>query len=325
MQENLKTQARDLRDAKERVQHSVDKARRRGEEIEADVGNWLNRVDVICEELESFVKDTAQANIGCSSELSLNLVLRYQLGRKAKKMPQDVVEIKGAARSSKISYLPVLRSIFQIEGFMAFDTRNSTLMGIMKALVDGNVSMIGVYGMAGVGKTTLIKEVARRALQENLFNDVLLIVVSQTPNHVGIQQEIADKLGLAFHETSISARADRLRHRLRKEEKFIIIVDDIRKKLDLLDIGICFEDNQNGCKILLTSRFQDVLSKHVSVQKNLPVEVLSKDEAWNWFSQISSHINEHHVEKDGSPHSKNSIFGVGKTETVDSEQVQIST
>lgn len=284
--ENLKTQARDLQDAKERVQHSVDNARRRGEEIEADVQNWLNRVYVICEEVESFIKDKVQANTGCSSGSSLNLVSRYQLGRKAKKMAQDIVEIKGAARSNNISYLPVLRSTFQIEGFMAFDSRNSTLMGIMKALVNVNVGTIGVYGMAGVGKTTLIKEVARQSLQEKLFNDVVLIVVSQTPNHVRIQQEIADKLGLVFHETSITARANRLRYRLRKEEKFLIILDDIWKKLDLLDIGICFEDDQNGCKILLSSRFQDVLSRHMIVQKNFPVELLSKDEAWNWFSKI---------------------------------------
>lgn len=287
--ERLETQAQDLKNAKERVKHLVDSAKRRGEEIEADVQLWLSIADSISEEVESFLEDKVQANTAgcCSNGSSLDLVSRYRLGRKAKKMTERVVEIKETACSgNNISYVPVLQTSFLNKGFMAFDTRNSTMLGIMKALVDVNLGTIGVYGMAGVGKTTLIKEVARRALEEKLFNDVAVVVVSQTPNLVRIQQEIADKLGLVLHESSISARADRLQHRLRKEEKFLVILDDIWKELDLLDIGIAFEDDQNGCKILMTSRFQDVLSNHMSVQKNFPVEVLSKNEAWDWFRKI---------------------------------------
>ncbi|XP_060672497.1 probable disease resistance protein At4g27220 isoform X2 [Ziziphus jujuba] len=285
--EKLETQAQDLKNAKERVKHLVENAKRKGEEIENHVQQWFSTVDVISEEVESFLKDKVHANTGCCSNgSSLNLVSRYRLGRKAKKMTQKVVEIKDSACSDNISYVPVLQSSFPNKGFMAFDTRNSTMMGIMNALVDINVGIIGVYGMAGVGKTTLVKEVARRALEEKLFDDVALIVVSHTPDLVRIQQEIADKLGLVFHEISISARADRLRHRLRNEEKFLVILDDIWKELDLVDIGITFEDDQNGCKILMTSRFKDVLSNRMSEQKNFPVELLSENEAWDWFRKI---------------------------------------
>lgn len=84
----------------------------------------------------------------------------------------------------------------------------------------------------------------------------------------------------------MKARADRLKYRLRKEEKFLVVLDDVWKKLDLVDVGIAFEDDQKGCMILSTSRFQDVLGNHMSLQKNFPVELLSKDEAWDWFSKI---------------------------------------
>lgn len=66
---------------------------------------------------------------------------------------------------------------------MTFETRNSIFEGIMVALADNDiVSVIGVYGMAGVGKTTLVKEINRLTLEKKLFNDAIVIVLSKTPN-----------------------------------------------------------------------------------------------------------------------------------------------
>jgi putative protein kinase ArgK-like GTPase of G3E family len=38
--------------------------------------------------------------------------------------------------------------------------------------------MIGLYGMGGVGKTTLVKEVGRRAKESKLFDEVLMATLS---------------------------------------------------------------------------------------------------------------------------------------------------
>lgn len=47
-----------------------------------------------------------------------------------------------------------------VRDYETFNSRESILRNIMDALKDVNVSKIGVYGMAGVGKTTLVKKVA---------------------------------------------------------------------------------------------------------------------------------------------------------------------
>jgi hypothetical protein len=70
-------------------------------------------------------------------------------------------------------------------------------------------------------------------------------------------------------------KAHFLRERLKKE-KILIIIDDIWKKLDLEALGISFEDDQKGCKILLTSRSRDVLETDMDAQEIFPLEFYQK-------------------------------------------------
>ncbi|PKI75047.1 hypothetical protein CRG98_004521 [Punica granatum] len=65
---------------------------------------------------------------------------------------------------------------------VAFQSRAKVLSNIMEALQDGNTNLIGVYGMGGVGKTTLMKDVMKKALEEDLFDDVEMATVSENPD-----------------------------------------------------------------------------------------------------------------------------------------------
>ncbi|GMY21241.1 disease resistance protein At4g27190-like, partial [Fagus crenata] len=95
----------------------------------------------------------------------------------------------------------------------------STLKGLMEALRDANINMIGVWGMPGAGKTTLVTEVAKQAKEEKLFDDMAMAVVMQSPDLRQIQGEIADMLDLKFDEETVAGRASRLWERLTKDKK----------------------------------------------------------------------------------------------------------
>ncbi|KAF2294514.1 hypothetical protein GH714_012128 [Hevea brasiliensis] len=110
-----------------------------------------------------------------------------------------------------------------------------------------------------------------------------MVAVNQTPELRRIQSEIADVLGLTFDVEEIPGRANRLYERLKKEKKVLIILDDIWKQLDLKAVGIPFGDVCRGCKILLTSRSQDVLSREMRTQKEFRLDVLQDEEAWSLF------------------------------------------
>ena len=47
--QNLKTEVDNLKSERVRTQHQVDEAKRKGEEIEENVGNWLGRANNVIE------------------------------------------------------------------------------------------------------------------------------------------------------------------------------------------------------------------------------------------------------------------------------------
>ncbi|KAF2318861.1 hypothetical protein GH714_011205 [Hevea brasiliensis] len=99
--------------------------------------------------------------------------------------------------------------------------RVSILKKVMDALMDPDVNMIGVYGMGGIGKTTLANEIHRKAIEDKLFDVVVMATVSETPELRKIQGTIADMLGMKLEEETEEGRACRLRQRLINEKKIL--------------------------------------------------------------------------------------------------------
>ncbi|KAK4573422.1 hypothetical protein RGQ29_031402 [Quercus rubra] len=172
------------------------------------------------------------------------------------------------------------------KGYEDFESRKSIFDGVMKALKDDNILAIGVCGMGGLGKTMLVGKIATQAMKDKLFERIVTVVVSQTPNLKQIQKDIAKELKLKFEDEDTDfQKAHLLRERLKKE-KILLIVDDIWNKIDLDALGISFGDNRKGSKLLLTSRFRDVLDKDMDAEKIFQVEVLSNEEAKFLFVKI---------------------------------------
>ncbi|XP_034707556.1 disease resistance protein At4g27190-like isoform X2 [Vitis riparia] len=170
----------------------------------------------------------------------------------------------------------------------------------MDALGDNEIKMIGVWGMGGVGKTTLVKQVAEQAKQGNLFTTEVYIDVSWTRDlekHqqgiAEIQQKIAGMLHLEFTGKDESTRAVELNHILKKE-KILLILDDIWKVIDLEQVGIPCKDDRTACKVVLTSRQHGMLSKDMGTCKDFHVNHLCDEEAWKLFQRTAGDFEQGH-------------------------------
>ncbi|KAG6646106.1 hypothetical protein CIPAW_08G170600 [Carya illinoinensis] len=285
--ENLKYQEEKLQHARERVRHSVDVALRNGEKIYSDVSKWLTDVDCITElATRKLCEIEEEAGTRSSNSACLNLKHRHQISREAKKMAGDIAELLKNGNFNKVSYLPTLQNMVpeQSKDYMILGSRMSVMNRIIEALRDANFNKIGVSGLAGVGKSTLMEEIRRQAKEERLFNEVALAKVTDNPNLSRIQGEIAEMLNLQFDskENEIE-RANRLRTRLKKDNEILVILDDIWKQLDLNAIGI----PSGGCKLLLTSRDQRVLASHMGTEKNIELDILGDEEAWTLFEKMA--------------------------------------
>ncbi|KAK8271473.1 hypothetical protein V6Z12_D11G264800 [Gossypium hirsutum] len=150
----------------------------------------------------------------------------------------------------------------------------------MEALIEDSVSVIGVHTMGGIGKTTLVKEIARK-VKGKLFDSVVIATVTQAIDIGKIQNIIAVLLGLKFEEQSTHVKALRLRERLKKDERILVVLDDIWAKVDIEEVGIALGDEHKGCKLLLTSRELNVLTNGMDAQKHF----FHEKEAWDLFKK----------------------------------------
>ncbi|KAJ0013336.1 hypothetical protein Pint_21135 [Pistacia integerrima] len=283
--DNLEEEVRKLKGANKEVQDKVVAAEKNVETIKQNVMQWQKEANSIINEAEQLIAE--KANDRCFKGFCPNLITRYKHGKKA-------FEIK----EGKISPLLQRRNEFDVvsdptrledmwlkpdKNYGLFTSRDSTFKNILKALNDANVN-VGVCGMGGIGKTTLVKEIGRQAKTDKIFDVVIFVEVNKTPDIEMIQQEIARNLGVKFEEET--QRASKLCERLKKkEEKILIILDNLWDDFDLKSVGIPDEVDDRGCKLLLTARERPLLEKMGCGP--FPIDSLSDDESWRLFKKTA--------------------------------------
>jgi len=157
---------------------------------------------------------------------------------------------------------------FNSSSFDALEWRRPVLNNIMGALSDVVIQIVGVYGSSCEIRNILLQRVCRRVYRDNLFDVVLIVTIQiKSPDVKKIQNEIARQLGFAFTERSMSKRAHELIRRIENEHKILIIFCNVFKGLDLGDVGIPVGARHKGCKILVSSESEEVLSNHMHAQK----------------------------------------------------------
>nr|DAD43737.1 TPA_asm: hypothetical protein HUJ06_001967 [Nelumbo nucifera] len=266
--EQLSKQVRELEKTKESVENLIKQVERKGEDIKDSVTKWLEDVKSIVDETNSFINNEIKENGSCFKGLYPNCGSRYQLSKKAGEKMKRIKELQEGGRFDVVSDpAPPLGIEFMCDrDFQMFKSRELAIKEIREALRDENVHVIGVYGMGGVGKTTLVKEIGKQVEKEKLFDKVVMAVVSQDRNLKQIQGEIAGMLPLEFEEKEdVLERAQKLSRKLQNEKSILIILDDMWDYLDLKQLGIPLDLDDNNqrerrgcCKILLTTRSQDV-------------------------------------------------------------------
>ncbi|KAK3006478.1 hypothetical protein RJ639_016079 [Escallonia herrerae] len=242
-------------------------------------------------DLEGFLEDKIQnkAHGVCCKVPFPNCYYRFKLSRKASKKSVDVAELvkKGEPfkkRDDGDAHLARLEDsrLLSVETCVKFDSRSKIFCDILVALRDSNVTRVGIHGMPGVGKTTMVEEIRRALVLNKEFEEVA--VVSATLDVKSIQRKLASGLGLSDldKEDDESTRAGLLRRRLKNGKKILIILDDVWCKLPLADIGIDFGDSK-GCKIFMTSRERRVCEANKCM--SFLIDILSKEEAWSLFRE----------------------------------------
>uniref|UniRef100_A0A2K1R9Z5 Uncharacterized protein n=1 Tax=Populus trichocarpa TaxID=3694 RepID=A0A2K1R9Z5_POPTR len=142
-------------------------------------------------------------------------------------------------------------------------------------LMHDEVSTIGIYGMGGVGKTTLVTHIYNQLLERpGTFCHVYWITVSQDTSINKLQNSIARRIGLDLSNED-------------EELNGVLILDDLWKAIELRKVGVPIQAVK-GCKLIVTTRLENVCQQ-MGTQHIIKVKPISKEEAWALFIERLGH------------------------------------
>ncbi|KAM6552967.1 hypothetical protein CsatB_013729 [Cannabis sativa] len=139
----------------------VESAKQKDKDVYPNVLEWIEKTENDLSEYREKVKSSSQ-NFSHFVVHPQAMIDVDSLSKSINESIKHCVEFRDC-----ISYY----SCHYDKDYMSFGTRRRALEGVMEALKDPNVKMIGLHGMGGIGKTTLAKKIARQVKKEaNLFD-----------------------------------------------------------------------------------------------------------------------------------------------------------
>ncbi|XP_057484983.1 probable disease resistance protein At4g27220 [Actinidia eriantha] len=159
---------------------------------------------------------------------------------------------------------------------------SNTLEKVLDKIKDETTPNIGIWGMGGIGKTTVMQLLNNIPEITTMFDFVIWVTVSKSWNIRKIQEEVGKRLSIQTTNESNESVASKLFQKL-KGKKYLLLLDDVWEKVDLRVVGFPYAHHKNGCKVVLTTRKLEVCQK-METNDEIKVEGLPEKEAWEMFN-----------------------------------------
>ena len=140
--------------------------------------------------------------------------------------------------------------------------------------------------MAGVGKTSLLQLIhndCKKKVSSN-FDFVIWHTVSQNFNIQSLQDTIAESVSLDLKGiSSIDTRKMKL-YAFLENKRFLLILDDVWIPIADLEqqVGVNF-GHDNSSRVLISSRYKDVVETMAATEYCMMIKPLSTEEGWELF------------------------------------------
>ncbi|XP_054817637.1 probable disease resistance protein At1g61310 [Prosopis cineraria] len=245
---DLEVEQNNLRSTRESMQVQVRKAKANTYEPTEVTREKLKKVEDLLEEAKK-LKGKAEASKSCCNAVLPNWICRYIVGKKVAGVTEEMKQLnENWGQNLLFAHRQSLQPMRMSEDFIFFESREKGLERLLMALKDDENTRIGLHGMGGCGKTSLLRAVQESVRDLKLFDKIAFVTVSKRQKTT-IQQDIASWLELDFG-TEIGGedtRATRLSMGFAGDKKYLIILDDVWEVLQFDKIGIPLGKN---CKVL---------------------------------------------------------------------------
>ena len=255
-----------------------------------EVDAWFSSVEDMEKEVNQLLeKINLEIQKKCLGSCCLtNCRPSYKLGKMIREKAAAVAELQSRADHFYKVAVPSIRPAVDDREMLMKKAGALDLLFdmVLRWLDDEEVGSIGIYGIGGVGKTTLLMKIYNWVLERNSEYDVLIWVdFSDSVVMEKVQKQILSKLDVPDYKwnyMTLEEKAVEI-YNVLKTKKFLLFLDGMWEPLHLLEVGIPLPNNQNKSKVVLTTRSQQVCLQ-MEVQKMVQVECLGEEEAFALFS-----------------------------------------
>ncbi|KAH9715991.1 putative disease resistance protein [Citrus sinensis] len=276
------TRARDDLKTKVEVEEQRPRTRRTNQ-----VAGWLEDVQKLETEFTELERVRAQEmdRLCLGGLCSKNFVSSYNYGTQVVELTDRVINLKKDGETIEVVVekapdgaaieLPVDHTVVGQERL---------LDQVWRCITDEekNRGIIGLYGIGGVGKTTLLKQVNNNFCHQRHIFDVVIWAAVST-----LQDDIGKRIGFSeakyWKEKSLQAKAVDIAGILCRK-KFVLLLDDIGERIDLTQLGVPLQKLKDGSKVVLTTRSAGVCDQ-MDAEK-VEVYSLAHDKAWELFQEM---------------------------------------
>ncbi|GLU15736.1 hypothetical protein SLE2022_322050 [Rubroshorea leprosula] len=278
---DLRRECEDLNSHKEDINSKVQTEVLWGKKRKREVQSWLDHVQQINDEVQAIEEKIQRVKWYSRGHLGKLVCRKIEVVKK--------IRVQGCFPDGLVVDRPPTRGVIMSnDNPVGEDSAKEKIRGY---LVGNEVRKIGVCGIGGVGKTTIMKHINDELVREAKFDKVIWVTVSYPLDVIKLQENIAraiagdDRQRLPGGEDKERRAAElksvmgRVRH--------VLILDDVWEVFSLIEVGIPEPTIQNGSKIVITSRSIDVCQKMDC--EIVKVKPLSFQESLNLFLDKVGH------------------------------------
>ncbi|RWR88341.1 disease resistance-like protein isoform X1 [Cinnamomum micranthum f. kanehirae] len=243
---------------------------------------WLGQARANLTEIENIKSEFDRRQASNNGFLS-NLPSTYTLGKRAVEKLESFRQDLNKRSCIKLLAMSSPPRVIEMDvPTVGQSSAQRTMEKIWDLLHDEHTSVICVYGMGGIGKTTLMKAINNKLQATEEFEYVIWVTLSKELNLQRIQKEIMSRLHLKFDEDdSCNSRSMQLRQYL-TDKRYMLILDDLWDCIDLHTVGIP-PNKENRSKTAITTRLFEVCND-MKADAKIRVSTLTEAEAWDLFA-----------------------------------------